>query len=136
MSDRYNVSKLLEVFTCRRIARHNPVSKLNVTLNFLNPGLCHSELAREVKASAFGIVFSGLMAVLARTTEVGSRTLVHAGVTAGEETHGKYLADCQVKDCAKMVEGEGGVELEERVWKELSKKLEQIQPGVTKVVAA
>lgn len=48
MADRYNVSKLLEVFACRQVAKEHPVSQTNVTLNFVNPGWCHSELMREM----------------------------------------------------------------------------------------
>nr|OQO05988.1 hypothetical protein B0A51_17956 [Rachicladosporium sp. CCFEE 5018] len=130
MSDRYNVSKLLEVFACRRIARHHPVSRLGVTINFVNPGFCRSELAREMNA----VLISVMYAALARTTEVGSRTLVHAGTEADISSHGQYMSDCKVQKCAKLVEGPHGKELEERVWQELSEKLEAIQPGVTKVL--
>lgn len=131
MHDRYNVSKLLEVFTVRRIARNHPVSQLHVTLNTLTPGLCESELLRE--ANVFLRVVAWTMKkVFARTTEVGSRTLVHGGVTAGQETHGKFMQTCKVTDCAKLVEGPEGKGLEDRVWGELSAKLEAIQPGVTK----
>lgn len=128
MSDRYNVSKLLEVLICRRIARHH--SDLGITLNFVNPGFCKSELIREMD----NLAISAFVAVLARTTEVGSRTLVHAGTEAGEESYGQYLSDCKVQKCAKLVEGPEGKELEERVWRELSEKLEAISPGVTKVL--
>jgi retinol dehydrogenase 12 len=34
---------------------------------------------------------------IARDTEVGSRTLVHAA-QGGEETHGQYLSDCAVAE--------------------------------------
>lgn len=37
------------------------------------------------------------MALLARSAEQGSRTLVHA-VLGDEETHGKYLADCEASE--------------------------------------
>jgi retinol dehydrogenase-12 len=131
MHDRYNVSKLLEILTIRRITRDHPVSKLNVTINTLTPGLCESELIRDnnIFIRALGWV---VKAVFARTTEVGARTLVHAGVTAGEETHGKFLQSCSVLECSSLVEGAEGKGLEDRVWGELSEKLEAIQPGVTK----
>lgn len=127
MSDRYNVSKMLEVLACREIAKEHPISQMHVTLNFMNPGFCHSELMREMDNVAVTI----FKKVLARSTEVGSRTLVHAGL-AGPETHGKYLGDCKVKKCAPLVEGKQGPLMQKRVWEELSAKLEQIEPGVTK----
>ena len=131
MLDRYNVSKLLEVLTCRHIARNHPASQLRVTLNFVNPGLCMSELQRDapLPLRIFSFFF---MHLFARTTEVGARTLVHAGTEAGSETYGKYLTNCGVRACANLVEGPEGKGLEDRVWQELSEKLEAIQPGVTK----
>ncbi|KAK5110276.1 hypothetical protein LTR62_006129 [Meristemomyces frigidus] len=129
MSDRYNVSKLMEVFACREIARQHPAEQLGVTLNFINPGLCNSELSRELDIAAVRF----MLGLFARTTEVGARTLVHAGLS-GKETHGKYLSDSKVTHCAPLVEGRGGAELQSRVWKELADRLDAIQPGVLKVL--
>jgi hypothetical protein len=36
-------------------------------------------------------------AELGRTAEEGSRTLLH-GALGGQETHGKYLSECEVKE--------------------------------------
>lgn len=73
--------------------------------------------------------------IVARTTEVGARTLVDACLK-GPTSHGKYLQDCKVRKCASIVEGEGGSQLQARVWSELSAELEKIQPGVTAPVDA
>lgn len=132
MEGRYPVSKLLEVLACREMTRLHPVSQLHVTTNFLNPGFCRSELARELRTWGFWLMTT----LLARTTEVGSRTLVHAGVKAGEETHGHYLDNCKITPCSSLVEGPEGPELQKRVWAELSKKLEHIQPGILKNLEA
>ena len=118
---------MLEVLSCREITKEHPVEQLNVTLNFVNPGWCHSELMREVKNPVVNL----LKKMLCRTTEVGSRTLVHAGV-AGPQTHGQYLSDCQVTPCAALVEGSEGPEMQRRVWAELAAKLNEIEPGLTK----
>ncbi|KAL7779016.1 hypothetical protein CFE70_008519 [Pyrenophora teres f. teres 0-1] len=69
---------------------------------------------------------------MARTTEVGSRTLVHAGLQ-GEESHGKYFSDCQVTEPSPYVRSEEGKRDQGRVWKELVEKLEGIKEGVTQV---
>ncbi|KAF2669534.1 NAD(P)-binding protein [Microthyrium microscopicum] len=127
-SDRYQLSKLLEVFASRQMVddyMSNP--DYPVITNFLTPGLCKSELMREaglkgtIVKTAFG----------ARTTEVGSRTLVHA-TQAGQDSHGRFLMNCQIRDVAPLVESEKGVVLQRRVWEELSAKLEKIQPGILK----
>lgn len=89
MTDRYNVSKLLEVFAVREIVKEHP--NLGVTLNLVNPGWCHSELMREISNPIITLI----KLVMCRTTEVGSRTLVDAGLQ-GEQSHGKFLSDCKV----------------------------------------
>jgi hypothetical protein len=93
----------------------------------LNPGLCHSELSRE---SGWGLYILKLL--LARTSEAGSRTLVHAG-SSGEESHGKYLCDCKVTEPSTFVRSQEGSEVQERVWEELVGILEGIKEGVTRV---
>lgn len=93
MAERYPLSKLLEVFCCRELAaRHSQSSSPHVIINYLTPGLCHSELTREA-----GIQLMIMKFFFARTTEVGSRTLVH-GALAGPESHGNYLDDCKVTE--------------------------------------
>ena len=134
MFDRYNVSKLLEVLYIRKFAAALPVNEKGVAITMLNPGLCHSELARE---SSWGLAVMKFF--LARTTEVGSRTLVDS-VTDGqgkkegpEQRHGQYLSDCHVAPVSALVTGPEGPELEKRVWGEVNEVLEKIVPGVTKV---
>ncbi|KAL6402706.1 hypothetical protein AUP68_14039 [Ilyonectria robusta] len=67
---------------------------------------------------------------MARTTEVGGRTLVHSA-DAGEESHGQYMSGCRVKEPSAFVRSKEGAEVQERVHKELIGILETIQPGVT-----
>lgn len=93
---RYNVSKLLEVFAVRELAGKTRQSEPKVAINMLNPGLCHSALMRSAKGMQ-GMGLTVMKALLARTTEEGSRTLVHAAVV-GMESHGKYLSECQEKE--------------------------------------
>lgn len=67
---------------------------------------------------------------LARSTEVGSRTLVHAA-TQGAETHGQYLSDCKVAPPSEYVLSAEGYKDQNRVWEELCAKLEAVKPGIT-----
>jgi NAD(P)-dependent dehydrogenase (short-subunit alcohol dehydrogenase family) len=125
MGERYPTSKLLEVLVVRQIAPELEGS--GVILNMLNPGLCHSELARDA-----GLFLAFFKFLLARTTEVGSRTLVAAAL-AGSESHSKYMNDAQINDddLSDFVKSADGKEASKKVWKELSVILESIQPGVT-----
>lgn len=124
LGERYSTSKLLEVLVIRQIA---PRVKGGVTLNMLNPGLCHSELSRDA-----GLGLAVMKFFLARSTEVGSRTLVAAGL-AGEESHGKYMSDAVVAehDLSAFVRSDEGDRAGKKVWKELSDILDKIEPGVT-----
>jgi len=80
----------------RVFASLKPVSQTGVVVNYVNPGLCHSELTRNVSGERVAEI-EQLKAKFARTTEVGSRTLVH-GAIGGKDTHGKYLSECEIKE--------------------------------------
>jgi NAD(P)-dependent dehydrogenase (short-subunit alcohol dehydrogenase family) len=129
MKERYPTSKLLEVLVIRKIAPM--LQGKGVTLNMLNPGLCHSELGREA-----GLFLTVLKFFLARTTEVGSRTLV-ASACAGPESHGKYMHDGKVNEgeLSPFVTSAEGDKAADKVWNELKVILEKAQPGVTKVLS-
>lgn len=132
MADRYNTSKLLEVFVVQRLAEEmkNSPNRKPVILNCVNPGLCHSGLARNFEGfqAAFFTIFKML---LARRTPVGARTLV-AGAEAGEESHGQYMSICKVVQPSPFVLSDEGKKTGDRVYKELMAILEKIEPGITK----
>lgn len=127
MGDRYNISKLLEMFAVRGFVDEyaSPAASYPVTINYLSPGFCRSELGRE---SGFELAVAN--AVLhARTTEVGSRVLVYAA-GGGIETHGQYLANDKVTPCGSFLGSSEGIKTQKRVWAELKEKLEKIEPGL------
>lgn len=126
MRDRYSTSKLLEVLVIREWATRMAESR--VVVNMLNPGFCHSQLTREVSSLPLNL----LKALVARTTEVGSRTLV-AAATAGPESHGAYMTDGKVANEAlsSFVCSADGDRVQRKVWDELAEILESIRPGVT-----
>jgi len=125
MHNRYPVSKLLEVFYCRELAKKMTEHKSpTVTLNFLTPGLCHSELARD---AGWGLAIMKFF--LARSTEVGSRTLI-AAACAGHDSHGQYMDGGKITAPSAFVQSEEGSKTQKRVWDELNAKLEKIQPGI------
>ncbi|KAF2731282.1 retinol dehydrogenase 12 [Polyplosphaeria fusca] len=125
MADRYQISKLLEVLFVRAMVQRRSSLQIPVTINYVNPGLCHSALSRD---ASFVLEIGKFL--LARSTEVGSRTLVHAAMQGGV-AHGEYMSDCKITQPSKFVLSEEGYVWQERVWDELTKKLEAIKPGVT-----
>jgi retinol dehydrogenase-12 len=91
----YQASKLLEVFYFQELAKHvkeRENGKPKVILNIIDPGLCHSNLLRHRDSLLFRII----KAILARSSEVGSRTIVNGSENDNFETHGKYLSNCVV----------------------------------------
>ncbi|EFY88784.1 short-chain dehydrogenase, putative [Metarhizium acridum CQMa 102] len=121
----YPASKLLEIFGVRAIGEQSPAAKFPVTVNCVNPGLCHSELGRDYPTWGFWF----LKLVLARSAEVGSRNLV-AAASMGQESHGKYVSDCVVTEPSAFLGSEDGRKVQKMFWGELTQKLEEIKPGV------
>ncbi|KAL2016686.1 hypothetical protein VTK56DRAFT_3188 [Thermocarpiscus australiensis] len=99
-----------------------------VVFNYVNPGLRHSDLLREVPLSGRIVKF-----FLARSAEIGSRTLVVAA-SAGESSQGQYLSNGKVQDPPRFLETKGGAESQTRVWDELVEILEGLHPGISSVL--
>lgn len=124
MGERYALSKLLEVLLVQELAGR--VRGSEVIVNMVNPGLCHSQLGREA-----GLTFKLMKLILARSTEVGSRTLV-AGAVSGLESHGAYMTDGHVENTAlsPFVRSDEGRQAREKLWIELSSIIEGVRPGI------
>ncbi|KAH8742915.1 hypothetical protein F5883DRAFT_634513 [Diaporthe sp. PMI_573] len=112
--ERYQPS-IFEALTKTRTAamQNGPHSAEPVVLNNVNPGLCHSELTKDVKLTIYiqgvkSLAASFAKALMARTTEVGGRTLEPSAFVRSKE----------------------GARAQERVHKELIGILETIQPGI------
>lgn len=92
-SVRYNVSKLMQLLLARELADKisNGDRAGNVVVSVVNPGLAHSEVARNVGNIERQVV-RFVFWLVARTAEQASRTVVLAA-EGGQETHGKYLDD-------------------------------------------
>ncbi|KAI0902917.1 NAD(P)-binding protein [Ustulina deusta] len=128
MAGRYNLSKLLVIYAVREFAERSRSSGGGpCILNTPNPSFCKSSLAKESQGTAGFQFFESAMA---RSTEEGSRALVH-GVLAGPDTNGQYLSNCKVQCPASHVTGSWGQEVQQRFFGELLEKLEIIHPGIS-----
>lgn len=94
--NRYYVSKLLEMHAIRELADLSKASSKpgKVIINVLNPGWVVTNIMTD-NYTGFGkfLFWIGCL-VFARSTEVGSRTILNAA-EGGDETHGQYLDDCK-----------------------------------------
>ncbi|OAK96617.1 NAD(P)-binding protein [Phaeosphaeriaceae sp. SRC1lsM3a] len=133
MAARYAVSKLLEILALRHLTRSiiEDRYKYPVVINCVTPGLCYSGLIGKDA----GLTPVILKALLARTTEVGSRALVNATGPVGEETAGEYVLDDRIWQTSPLVRSEEGTQLARRVWDELIQILEAECPGITQNVS-
>ncbi|KAF6835653.1 short-chain dehydrogenase reductase family [Colletotrichum plurivorum] len=122
-------AELLQIFVIRQLASLIPVSRTGVVLNLLSPGLCNTGLARHTRL-AFRVQNFLFNAALGRTPEMGSRTILHA-LAAGRDSHGEFISDCQIKDhwVPEYVKNASGQRFQERIWSQLARQLERIEPG-------
>ncbi|KAF3937510.1 hypothetical protein ABW19_dt0205209 [Dactylella cylindrospora] len=129
MTNRYPNSKLLQLYAVRQFASLHPPSSEGVIINYVNPGLCYSKLSRNAPFM-LRTQIKLMRLFFARSTEVGSRTLLH-GAFAPVESHGKYLSECEIKDhyIPNWISGESGQRIQERVWESITKQLNKLQPG-------
>ena len=103
-----------------------------VTIDLVNPGLCKSDITRNMQGG-FQIVVSILILLLGRSSEQGSRTLVH-GASAGLQSHGQYLSDAQNQEVEKWIYGDVGKKAQKKVFEQTMKILESRKPGIGKAV--
>lgn len=104
----------MQVYMVRRLAALLPVSETGVVINVLDPGICATELARNMPW--FFRAYVGVMRVgYGISAEQGSRKLLH-GVTAGKASHGAFLAEMEVMEVPAWVEDEAGRRVQARVW--------------------
>ncbi|KAI2470635.1 short chain dehydrogenase [Annulohypoxylon bovei var. microspora] len=133
MQWRYPTTKLLVVLIARELARQLSLSGgRDVIINFLDTGLCKTNLFREeVFPMSWALAIA--MFLVGRTCEMGSRVILWAAL-AGPETHGKYIEDCHVSFESQFVRSEEGMVSQVKAYKELLAILESIHPGITKNV--
>ena len=106
---------VLNIWFTRSLASRLPIAT-PLTVNVVNPGFCRSELTRHVSGIRW-LIIEVMKLLLARTTEMGSRTLVHAALAGTQsEVQGRYLDTCRVGEESDYVIGEEGSKVEDRVW--------------------
>ena len=104
-----------------------------VSVTSINPGFCHSRLTRALEDNPIlNVVLRLMKALLARTTEMGSRTLVHPAVGPGERArHGRYVSSCEVTEESDYALSEEGKEISRRLWVSVSSALRVRRTSLT-----
>ncbi|KAJ9138657.1 Short-chain dehydrogenase [Pleurostoma richardsiae] len=129
MDQRYSLTKLVEMYAVREFAALFPAERTGVIINMVAPGLCSTGLAHDTRTWTRTWI-AVVRAMLARTAEQGSRTILH-GVVADQESHGKLLSGCKIKDywIPKWMINEDGQRTQKQIWKELVTRMEEVQTG-------
>ncbi|KAF1946939.1 NAD(P)-binding protein [Clathrospora elynae] len=129
MSQRYALTKLVEMYAVRAFAAAYQLEQTNVIINMVAPGICSTGLARDTRAG-FRAAQGVIRAVFARTAEEGSRTIMHA-VVADESSHGKYLSGCKIKESwvQPWMTNAEGQRTQMQIWKELVALMEREKSG-------
>lgn len=131
--DRYQTSKLLEIFLVRQLAQEmsKPTSNSKgVILNTLNPGFCRTALFRDNKFPA-SIFLAFTSRLIGRSAEVGSRIIVDAAA-GGPETHGEWLDTFEIREPSAYVRSDEGKKMQLKLYDELMEILNRIEPGLAK----
>lgn len=130
MMTRYADTKLMEILLLQELFRSVITSPeaYPVIINTVNPGFCQTDFVDNAP-----FFFKVLRVLIARRPDVGSRTYVHAA-SIGDAGQGKYLSDCAVGTESPFVRSEDGKATGKRLWEELKPILEEVQPGVTKMI--
>ncbi|KZO98826.1 NAD(P)-binding protein [Calocera viscosa TUFC12733] len=130
MFHRYGLSKLFNVFFTVSLSERLP-SGSPLSVNAVAPGFCHSQLLRNVNSWGFWLYAQ----VMARRTEVGSRTLVHAAV--GKDLDGKsgqYVESCFVSKPSELVRSERGKQIRDKLWADTILELTLVDHEVPNIV--
>ncbi|KAJ7613155.1 hypothetical protein FB45DRAFT_874676 [Roridomyces roridus] len=125
---------VLNVLFVRALNDHLPPSTPLIT-NVVNPGLCSSELNRDLKGPG-AVIFSLIIKLIGFTSEQGSRRLVHAAVGNPENPdslRGQFLDECRVYEPSDWVISAEGRKAQELIWNELLQTLGQVDARVLDV---
>ncbi|OQD60612.1 hypothetical protein PENPOL_c022G09612 [Penicillium polonicum] len=128
-TERYGVTKLMDIFITMEIARLVPRDESGnplVIVNALTPGFCKSNLLTREKAP---FILKLIQAMIARTVEEGSKALLHAA-SQDVETHGKWLENQIITDPGTIVTSPDARVVREKVWAEITAVLHNVAPEV------
>ncbi|RDA83526.1 hypothetical protein CP532_4148 [Ophiocordyceps camponoti-leonardi (nom. inval.)] len=122
MQERYATTKLLGQLFVTELCRR--VSSSVVTVTTANPGFCYgTELGREGNGTLLGFFVKILTRLIGKPCAVGALSIVHAAVGFGEEVHGQYIEDGEIRPMAPVIYKDEGKHLSTQLWEETMDEL-------------
>ncbi|KKP03452.1 hypothetical protein THAR02_04431 [Trichoderma harzianum] len=135
MQERYGTSKLLGQFYLTELAKKVPASV--VTIDAVNPSFCYgTDLTRDGDGTLAGLLVNGFRRIVGKPPAVGALSLVHAAVSFGEEVHGQFTEDGEIRPMAPMIYKPEAEEIGKQLWDETMAELSfaRIQESIDEVV--
>ncbi|KAL7802205.1 putative short-chain dehydrogenase [Trichoderma aethiopicum] len=122
MQERYGVSKLLGQFYLTELAKRVPPSV--VTIDAVNPGFCYgTALTRDGDGTLTGALINGFRRIVGKPSSVGALSIVHAAVSFGEDAHGQYTEDGEIRPMAPIIYKPEAQEIGKQLWDETMAEL-------------
>ncbi|KAJ7625584.1 hypothetical protein FB45DRAFT_1029938 [Roridomyces roridus] len=115
--------KLFNVYLARKIAGLEQAK--GIVVNVVNPGLCSSELARDIPIPSFALP---IIRFVAWSCAKGSLNLLYSLLNGTPS--GSYVTACAVSQPPRWTLDESGLRVQERVWNEMVELWRTIEPGV------
>ncbi|KAL6821699.1 hypothetical protein J3E69DRAFT_339148 [Trichoderma sp. SZMC 28015] len=135
MQERYGTSKLLGQFYLTELAKKVPASV--VTIDSVNPSFCYgTDLTRDGDGTLAGLLVNGFRRIVGKPPAVGALSLVHAAVSFGEEVHGQFTEDGEIRPMAPMIYKPEAEEIGKQLWDETMAELSfaRVQESIEEVV--
>jgi len=129
MAGRYKITKLFNVFFVRELTKRLPPNS-PVIVTAVNPGYCKSELRRHLPF-VIHTLDRIMEALLARTSEEGSRQLLWAaigGVGCEFELRGGYVNNADLQEVSDYALSDEGAMVQTRLWDESVEILSRVAP--------
>ncbi|EGR47001.1 uncharacterized protein TRIREDRAFT_40808, partial [Trichoderma reesei QM6a] len=122
MQERYGVSKLLGQFYLTELAKRVPASI--VTIDAVNPGFCYgTALTRDGDGTLTGALINGFRRIVGKPSSVGALSIVHAAVSFGQDAHGQYTEDGEIRPMAPIIYQPEAQEIGKQLWDETMAEL-------------
>ncbi|KAE9392323.1 NAD(P)-binding protein [Gymnopus androsaceus JB14] len=140
MTDKYQDSKLLELFFFRALQSKLPSSGPSIIVNTIDPGYCATSFNRKDQSGLSKKMSDWMERRIAMTTEEGSRQIIYgalAGAGSQEEEEslkGAYIAQSQITEPSDFVLGELGIKAQEKLWNDIVGTLSGNDPMITTII--
>ncbi|KAF2108454.1 hypothetical protein BDV96DRAFT_605522 [Lophiotrema nucula] len=115
-ADRYATTKLIGLLWAKEFA--SLATSEQIVVNAPNPGFCKTSLLKD-SSGAMKYMIKAFSVTMGRSPEDGAKCVVDAAIAKGDDSHGRYLSEAQLKSEADIARGEGAEQLQKTMWHEI-----------------